>query len=591
MLKNKLVYKLTAGYVILVLISMLIAGIFSINLFRNYTFTSRQSNMLERARDLAETAEPFLTGKTEMKEYDKFLILLDTYANSRVQVTDKSGKVVAISRTVDPDKDMTYEAMDSALVEKVLQGNETVQESYSNYYSETMYGVGVPVYDISKNIIGTVSLYTPLTGITSTIDKAFLFLIIAIFISVALTGVLSMFYSALITKPLSLIKQAAIEMTRGNYNIRTNIVQKDEVGQLGSSIDLLASKLGYTIEQLFQESGKLKNLIASISEGILAFDVNFTLLNYNEAVKKLLGYGRNFNVAKCAMKDMEEAGLLYDFKTVIETGVSRIVNCELNIRKLRFVLSPVKNSKKEIIGVVALIHDVSESERLEQIRKEFLANVSHELRTPLTLIQGSIEALAEGVVIKESDIKKYHDRILQETRGLGRLVNDLTDLSKLESGKMNLIIDDIDIVSLITDVSRNLQTIADKKMIVIETEILQGIPVVIGDYDRIKQILVIFLDNAIKFSPENTKIRISLEIEDFVYIKITDNGIGIPKEDIPFIWERFYKVDKSRQNSDIGIGLGLSIAKHLIQIHNGVISVDSDINKGTTFEIGLPYAK
>ena len=591
MLKNKLVYKLTAGYVILVLISMLIAGIFSINLFRNYTFTSRQSNMLERARDLAETAEPFLTGKTEMKEYDKFLILLDTYANSRVQVTDKSGKVVAISRTVDPDKDMTYEAMDSALVEKVLQGNETVQESYSNYYSETMYGVGVPVYDISKNIIGTVSLYTPLTGITSTIDKAFLFLIIAIFISVALTGVLSMFYSALITKPLSLIKQAAIEMTRGNYNIRTNIVQKDEVGQLGSSIDLLASKLGYTIEQLFQESGKLKNLIASISEGILAFDVNFTLLNYNEAVKKLLGYGRNFNVAKCAMKDMEEAGLLYDFKTVIETGVSRIVNCELNIRKLRFVLSPVKNSKKEIIGVVALIHDVSESERLEQIRKEFLANVSHELRTPLTLIQGSIEALAEGVVIKEGDIKKYHDRILQETRGLGRLVNDLTDLSKLESGKMNLIIDDIDIVSLITDVSRNLQTIADKKMIVIETEILQGIPVVIGDYDRIKQILVIFLDNAIKFSPENTKIRISLEIEDFVYIKITDNGIGIPKEDIPFIWERFYKVDKSRQNSDIGIGLGLSIAKHLIQIHNGVISVDSDINKGTTFEIGLPYAK
>ena len=591
MLKNKLVYKLTAGYVILVLISMLIAGIFSINLFRNYTFTSRQSNMLERARDLAETAEPFLTGKTEMKEYDKFLILLDTYANSRVQVTDKSGKVVAISRTVDPDKDMTYEAMDSVLVEKVLQGNETVQESYSNYYSETMYGVGVPVYDISKNIIGTVSLYTPLTGITSTIDKAFLFLIIAIFISVALTGVLSMFYSALITKPLSLIKQAAIEMTRGNYNIRTNIVQKDEVGQLGSSIDLLASKLGYTIEQLFQESGKLKNLIASISEGILAFDVNFTLLNYNEAVKKLLGYGRNFNVAKCAMKDMEEAGLLYDFKTVIETGVSRIVNCELNIRKLRFVLSPVKNSKKEIIGVVALIHDVSESERLEQIRKEFLANVSHELRTPLTLIQGSIEALAEGVVIKEGDIKKYHDRILQETRGLGRLVNDLTDLSKLESGKMNLIIDDIDIVSLITDVSRNLQTIADKKMIVIETEILQGIPVVIGDYDRIKQILVIFLDNAIKFSPENTKIRISLEIEDFVYIKITDNGIGIPKEDIPFIWERFYKVDKSRQNSGIGIGLGLSIAKHLIQIHNGVISVDSDINKGTTFEIGLPYAK
>lgn len=589
MIKNRIVYKLTAGYVTLVLISMLIVGIFSINLFRDFTFTNRENNMLSRARDLTEISATYLTEKSDMKEYDKFLILLGSFANSKVQITDKEGKVVATSKAGNSPEGMEKETIDNGLVEKVLEGKEAVQESYSNLYREAMFGVGVPVHDRTGNVIGTVTFYTPLTGITSTVDKAFMFLVIAIFIAVALTGILSLFYSRIIVKPLLIMNNAAKEMMKGNYSTRVNIKQKDEIGELGDSIDLLSSKLGYTIEQLFQESSKLKDLIASISEGILAFDIRFKLLNYNEAVKKLLDYGRQDNIQKRVMEDMKEAGLIDDFKAVAETGESRNIIKEFNIRKLRFVLSAVKNTNKDIVGVVALIHDISESERLEQMRRDFIINVSHELRTPLTLIQGSIEALAEGVVFEENDIKKYYCRILQETKRLERLVSDLMDLSKLESGKMSFAMDHVDIVSLITEVSRNLQTMADKKGIRIEPEMSRFIPPVVGDYDRLKQLLIIFLDNAIKYSRENTKIEISLEVGDFVYIKIMDNGIGIPKADIPFIWDKFYKVDKSRKSSDLGTGLGLSIAKNLIESHNGVVSVESELDKGTTFEIGLPF--
>ena len=595
MINRKIVFKLCVGYTLIIIISMALIGIFFINSFKSYTFTNKEKNMLNRGKDIAKVTSPYLIKSDDLKEYDNFIGLLDSSVNSRIWVLNKKGDVVAMSNgeicVGESDSYCNGVKTDKDMVNRVLEGKEITDEGYSNYYNETMISIGVPVYDASENVVGAIFLYSPLLGVTSTIDSVFLFLIIAIFAASILTGALSLFYSRIIVKPLLIMNGAAKEMMEGNYSVRANIRQKDEIGELGSSIDLLASKLGYTMEQLYQESSKLKDLITSISEGILAFDVRFKLLNYNEAVKRLFEYGRQDNIQEWIMEYMEEAELLDEFKAVIQCGERRTIIREFNIRKLRFALSPVKNTKNEIIGVVALIHDVSESERLEQMRREFIANVSHELRTPLTLIQGSIEALSEGVVTKESDIKKYYNRILQETNGLERLVSDLMDLSKLESGEMSLVIDKFDISTLITYVSKNMQTIADKKMIGIETEIAQGIPPVRGDYDRIKQVLMIFLDNAIKYSPEKTKIRIQLEVGDYVYIKIKDNGIGIPKEDIPFIWDRFYKVDKSRSDTDLGTGLGLSIAKHLIEMHNGIVTVDSEINKGTTFEVGLPFVK
>ena len=223
------------------------------------------------------------------------------------------------------------------------------------------------------------------------------------------------------------------------------------------------------------------------------------------------------------------------------------------------------------------------------MRKDFIANVSHEFRTPLTLIRGSIEALIDGAVSKPDDVKRYQARICDEAKGLERLVRDLLDFSRLQSGKIKLDMDNVDISDLILDVSRSMLHIAKIKNITIITEMEQNIPAVIGDYDRLRQLLIIFLDNAIKYSPENTEIQISAYVKDYVYVKISDAGYGIPREDIPFVWEWFYKADKSRRKSDVGIGLGLSISKYLINLHNGVVRLESELNVGTSVEIGLPF--
>jgi len=474
-------------------------------------------------------------------------------------------------------------------MKSTLNGNDIIREGQSGYYNEPVLVVGAPIYNRLRNVNGAVLLYSPITGITSSIDEAFTFLIMIIVITVILFSILSFYYSKLISKPINIMTASAIEMTKGNYSVRTNIRQKDEIGQLSNSLDLLASKLGYTIDQLFQEKNKVDNIISSISEGILAFDRNLKLLNYNTALWNVFEYLNTVDREQLIMQMLLDRGILDEFESVLETGNGSAIIVEWKNKVLKFTISPVKNNHEEIIGVVSLIQDISESERLEQMRKDFVANVSHEFRTPLTLIRGSIEALMDGAISKPDDVKRYQTRIFEEAKGLEKLVGDLLNFSRLQSGKAILELDNIDISDLITSISRSMQRIAKIKNITIITEVDQNIPAVIGDYDRLKQLFVIFLDNAIKFSPENTEIQIAAYVKDYVYVKISDNGYGIPKEDIPFVWERFYKVDKSRMKSDIGIGLGLSIAKYLIDLHKGVVKLESELNKGTTIKVGLPY--
>jgi two-component system sensor histidine kinase ResE len=527
--------------------------------------------------------------------YKGFMELLDSSANSRVWIIDKKGDILVMSKgefcggeEKAPLKIMTGE---NTTIEKVIGGQEIILEGKGMFYAEPMVTVGVPVYNANNEIAGGVFLHSPVKGITDTIDKAFLVLVAGIFLAILFSVLMGWVYSIIIAKPLKLMNNAAIEMTRGNYGIRTNVRQNDEIGQLSSSLDMLSSMLGFSIDQLFQEKGKLNDIIASISEGIIAFDTNMKLTNYNQSLLRLYGYSTATDISDSIKRDLDEQDLLGSFTEIIENGESRSLVREWSIYKLKYTLSPVKNNSDEITGVVAQIQDISESERLEKMRMDFVANVSHELRTPLTLIKGSIEALIDEAVTEVNEVKKYHNRIFNEASVLERLVNDLLDLSRLQSGKLSFDFDLTDICALVSDTVNSFRSIAQNKGIEIVFQAAENVPLIKSDYDRIKQLLIIFFDNAVKYSNQNTKIELSMEVKDYIFIKIKDGGIGIPKEDLPFVWERFYKVDKARSNPQHGTGLGLSIAKHIIEVHQGVIRLESELNTGTTVILGLPFVK
>ncbi|MDR3602946.1 MAG: ATP-binding protein [Desulfosporosinus sp.] len=619
MFKKRIAFKLTAGFVVIVLISMLTIGIFFIQMFRQYAFESREKIMLASARSISEVVAEYMQSNQitngnssndlngPMRGFGGYMRSLDTLTESKVWITDSQGNLARISGMgqglgigqgkglgVGGGKGQGYFKSSEPLpkeaenvIQEVLSGEESVSESFSSVYNEATLTVGVPVIDSKHLIIGSVLLLSPVTGVTETLNRAVNILVISLLLALILAVALGIFYSLLFTRPLKAMNRTALEITRGNYSVRTGIERQDELGQLGNSLDLLASELGSTINQLFQEKGKLKDIISSISEGIIAFDPNHMPINVNSALAEIMNRPQPY-LQEDVEKDLSNLDIEGQLARVMEEKKSLQMLKDWVGKKLMFTISPIMDNHGTVTGSVALVQDISESERLEQLRRDFIANVSHEFRTPLTVIHGSLEALLDGTVEKSEDIKRYHLRMLSETRGLERLVGDLLELSRLQSGKITINKELIHIHSLLADVLKSFQTIAEKKEIKIKYHAEQEVPPFRGDYDRLRQLFIIFLDNALKYSPQNTKVSVetSLLENNMLSIIIRDEGYGIAADELTRIWDRFYKVDKSRQGNSTG--LGLAIAKHLIELHAGTVSVQSELEKGTLIEIKLP---
>jgi len=632
MFKNRIAFKLTAGFVVIVLVSMMTIGIFFIQMFREYAFDSREKTMLASARSISEVVAEYMQNNEitngtsingsngQMRGFGGYMRSLDTLTESKIWITDNKGNLDIISGIgqgsgmglgqslgigqgkgqgkgqgqgqgkgyLNNSEPLPKEAEN--VIQGVLSGKESVSENFSSVYNEATITVGVPVVDSNHLIIGSVLLHSPVTGVTDTLNKAVSILAISLFLALILAVALGIFYSLLFTRPLKAMNRTALEITRGNYLARTGVKRNDELGQLGNSLDLLALELGSTINQLFQEKGKLKDIISCISEGIVAFDLSFTPVSVNSALSEIMNRPHPYLHEDLA-KDLNNLDIEVQLTKVMEEKKPSQMLKDWLGKKLMFTFSPIVDNSGTVTGSVVLVQDISESVRLEQLRRDFVANVSHEFRTPLTVIRGSLEAMVDGTVEAREEIMRYHQRMLSETRGLERLVGDLLELSRLQSGKTTMNKEQIHIPSLLTDAVKSLQTIAEKKSIKIEYLSEQDIPPFLGDYDRLRQLFVIFLDNAVKYSPSNTKVSVETSLLEIntISIIIRDQGYGISADELTHIWDRFYKVDKSRKGK--GTGLGLAIAKHLVELHDGVVSVQSELDKGTVIEIKLPLAK
>ncbi|MDA8229162.1 MAG: HAMP domain-containing protein, partial [Desulfitobacterium hafniense] len=417
MFKKKIAFKLTAGFVSIVLVSMLVLGLLFIQMFRQYAFESHEQTMLKRAHTISEVVAEYLQSGGIMRGFGAFMRSVDTLTEAKVWITDNEGNLSVFSGMgmgqgtghINNSGPLPEEAL--KVIREVLSGKESVSESFSSVYNEATLTVGVPIIDAQKKVIGTVLLHAPVTGITESLDRAISILSISLIAALLLAVALGIFYSLLFTRPLKAMNLTALEMTHGNYSVRTGVDRKDELGQLGNSIDLLASKLGYTIDQLFQEKGKISDIISSISEGIIAFDTNLKPVSINNALSEIMHQGLPYT-NEAIEKNLRDLGIHASLLELMEKKETLCLQKDWIGKKLRFTLSPIVNSNEVVTGIVALVQDISESERLEQLRKDFIANVSHEFRTPLTVIRGSLEALMDGAVQQHEDVDRYYQRML-----------------------------------------------------------------------------------------------------------------------------------------------------------------------------------
>ncbi len=397
---------------------------------------------------------------------------------------------------------------------------------------------------------------------------------------------LSFFLSKTMTTPIEELTKSATMIASGEFHKRLEVHSTDEIGILTSTFNDMAQVLKETLEEVEGEKNKLNTLFLHMADGVAAFTEEGRLLHMNPAAQRMLGI--DF-----------DPGLTYrqvfgDLKTptdldAAEKGFAES-DYQKNGRDLKIFFAPfgVPDGGD---GLMAVIHDITEQRRLEEARREFVANVSHELRTPLTNIKSYTETLLENPGDIPPDMEtKFLNVISNEADRMTRVVKDLLTLSRLDYGRLDLRFSAFSLKILVQTVYNAMYLDASKNGYAFTLRLEDDLPEMVGDRERIEQVLINIISNALKYTPPGGEVRVTAgsKGENQVYVSVEDNGIGIPKEDIPRLFERFYRVDKARSRERGGTGLGLAIAKEIVEYHKGQIMVESELDRGTTVTITLP---
>jgi two-component system, OmpR family, phosphate regulon sensor histidine kinase PhoR len=397
------------------------------------------------------------------------------------------------------------------------------------------------------------------------------------------------------TKPIEAATDVAIELSKGNYRARTYVDHRKETSMLSNAINLLASNLQEIVKAQEMQHDRLNTLIENMGSALILIDNRGYISLLNKAYKEIFVVDPNDYLYKIYYDVIEykEITKLIEEIFMTERKIKRQLLLPIEIERRYFEVfgSPIIGTNNEWKGVLLVFHDITELKKLEQMRKDFVANVSHELKTPITSIKGFSETLLDGAMKDESTLEAFLSIILKESDRLQSLIEELLDLSKIEQQGFHLNIEVLDISKLLDETMTMLNGRAEEKNITLVMVDNVTKPLIEGDYYRLKQVFINLLSNAINYTPSEGYVEIAIKEDDVkVHVQIKDTGIGIEKEEIPRIFERFYRVDKARSRNSGGTGLGLAIVKHIVEAHKGSISVQSVINKGTSFTISLEKA-
>ncbi|GGC93558.1 PAS domain-containing sensor histidine kinase [Thalassobacillus devorans] len=449
-----------------------------------------------------------------------------------------------------------------------------------------------PVAMDTNEVNGTLVVITPVTSLENITKNIWLLISFTMLLGLVIIAIIGYKIFEKYIKPIRSAADTAHQLAEGNYKARTYEGYFGEAKKLSESINILARNLQeMTIEQDMQEN-RLEAVINNMGSGVLMIDekgyihlVNRAFLkSFTGSPKEYVGRLYYDAIPYPSIHEAIQSVFMLE-KTVRETFVLPI---NIDRKHMEITGAPIFNESGKWKGVVLVFHDITELKRLEQMRKDFVANVSHELKTPITSIRGFSETLLDGAMKDPALVDQFLNIIYKESTRLQTLIKDLLELSKLEKAEFNLNLENIRLDQLLQDLLTIIEPSAEKKTIRIRKD-MDPDSLIEGDSARLKQLFLNLLTNAVSYSSQNGEITLILrQLEDKVHVSITDTGIGIPKEEIPRIFERFYRVDKARSRNSGGTGLGLAIAKHILEVHEGKIEVDSEPGKGTTFHVTLP---
>ena len=588
--RGRIVVKLTLTLVGFVAVSLLAAGIYLGRALDQFAVASLETRLATAGRLLHDEARGLLVRGAGADAMSAFVRRASRPTESRVTVIAPDGVVLGDSEVAPADLGRLENHRDRSEVRAALQGQvgRDLRTSVS-VHAPLMY-VALPVRD-GDRLVGVLRLALPLSAVTSSYDQINRVMLAGGLVALVVACGIGIFVAGRVTRPVVEMQAIARQMSEGQFAVRAPVRSSDELGALGRALNVMVLRLREQIHNLETERAKATAILDGMVEGVVAVDGQECILLMNERARAMFGVGPARGEGKPFLEVIRNADLHEIFRSGRTAG--GVFRHELRLinpmdRTLRVTAVPLRLAG-EAPGLVLVIDDVTELRRLEHVRTEFIANVSHELRTPLTAIQGYLETLLGGALEEREHAHRFVEIAFRHTERLGRLLNDLTDLSNIELGKVSLRLAPTPLRPIVDSVLELVAAKARDGEITLTTEVSEVIHVQ-ADHDRLVQVLINLVDNAVKYTPAGgaVTVRARPTADGRVEVSVSDTGVGIPRADLPRITERFYRVDKARSRELGGTGLGLAIVKHLVLAHGGDLAIDSEEGRGTTVRVLLP---
>jgi two-component system sensor histidine kinase ResE len=581
MIRKSIIFKLWISILTLMLIAIIFLGTFFGKFLEDVYNYFETSSLVTRASHIAEV----IVFREDKQLATEIIWELSREINASVVIDTKwesIGTIVTGPRIEDIPENVKFS---DEQIERVYNGEIVVQQGVIEGRTEIL-AAAVPLINKKREIFGIVSIYKPSQKITEFINQANMLIVYTGTIAFLLSILLAFYLTKRISDPLIQMNEIAQSMAEGRFNGNIEVKTDDEIGTLGRTMNALAIELDSTIQSLNKEKEQVNSILISMSDAVITIDKEKVIVLANPPATKLLKrwiplyrLELNYNINRLPSELFNILTEAFDKQQISNQDVS------IDGRTYAVATDPLYFQER-FNGLVAVIRDITEEKQMDKLRKDFVANVSHELRTPLSMLQGYSEALLDDFADDPKIRRELVEVIFDESIRMKTLVNDLLDLAKLEARQIVLDKTTVDIKEMLENLVKRYRRLHTNKNFYIETK-YDHVYLYI-DIDRIQQVFINLIDNAVRHTDDDGEIEIKIVIEDTVKIELSDNGVGIPDEDVPFIFERFYKADKARTRSKSGTGLGLAISKNIIESHMGDISIKSKLGQGTTFIIELP---
>lgn len=583
-MRHTLRWKLTWSYLLLVLFSLVVAAAYLIPAITKFYIAAYERDILNQARMAARMLEKY-------QEEGMSLTRLDGIANAfswrdgvYVGVRDATGHPPATSRwatggPLPPE------------VAAALKRESKPDIRFDRSQGHDRLFVAAPM--ISRGVVqGVVQISVPRVWVDRALRPVWLALGTALLLGASAAWILGAWRARILSAPVLELARAARRISAGDLAGKADVRSTDEIGQLAGTFNVMAEQLRQKLAALSEERTKIEAIISSMNDAVVAVDGQGTILLLNRAAGELLGLPLDAR-GRRLREILGDHPLCRSLEDTAGRGEDTVEEFNLGPGEERFLdlrATPLRGPAGQASGAVAVVRDVTDLRRAERLRRELTANVSHELRTPLTSIKGFAETLLEGAMADEVMCRRFLTIIDNEATRLMTLVDDLMALSRLESKVVTMELAPVQLDKLIAEALSRMRPQAERRRILLR--IAGAVPEAVeADWDRILQVLTNLLDNAIKFTPEGGTVEVSVrDTGGEAVVAVTDSGRGIPEEDLPRVFDRFYRVERSRTREAGGTGLGLAIAKHIVEAHGGRISVQSRVNAGSTFTFTLPRA-